>query len=102
MDLKRLFLSRSVAIEPRPRTFGNLLVVSLYFGAIHDADDVRHDSIEVEILGRIDGGDASLLEGLRVLRRDNAADDDGDVEAGAFHPRNHVAYQRHVRAREDR
>ena len=49
---------------------------SLRRGSIDDAHDVGHDAVELEILGRIYGGDARLLQHLCVFRRDDAADHD--------------------------
>ena len=58
---------------------------SLRRGSIDDAHDVGHDAVELEILRRIDGGDARLLQHLCVFRRDDAADHDRDVfEPGAL------------------
>ena len=42
-------------------------------------DDVAHDQREVEVLRRVDRGDAGVLQRLHVGERDDAADDDRDV-----------------------
>ncbi len=71
--------------------------------AFDDAHQIAHDAVELEILRRVDLGDAGAFERAGVLRRDNAADHDRHiVEAGLLHARDHVADQRHVRARQDR
>ena len=46
---------------------------------IDEADEIGHDAVEVEILGRIDLGDAQLLEHQHILRRDDAARHDRHV-----------------------
>src|SRR5215467_14811977 len=71
--------------------------------ASHQPDDVVHDGIELEVLGRVDGGDAETLQGCRVLRRDDAPHHHGDiVEAFLAHAAHHLADQRHVAARQYR
>jgi hypothetical protein len=43
--------------------------------------DVAHDPREVEVLGRVDRGDAGCAQGLDVGLGDDAADDDRRVDA---------------------
>ena len=70
---------------------------------LHDPHDVGHDAVDLEILGRVDGGHAGVLERAGILGRDDAADHDRDVpEPGRAHARDHVLHQRHVRAGQDR
>src|SRR5262249_37871730 len=43
---------------------------------LHDLDDLAHDLREIEVLRRIDAGDAGGFQLRFVLGRDDAADDD--------------------------
>ena len=64
---------------------------------------VVHDAIEVEILGRVDGGDAELFQHVDIVIGDDAAGHHRHVTqprgAQALH---HLADQRHVGAGENR
>src|SRR5690348_16683975 len=44
-------------------------------------DDLVHDPVDVEVLRRVDPGDAAVAQLLRVGRRDDPADHDRDVNA---------------------
>ena len=46
---------------------------------LYDPQDVRHDAVELEVLRRVDGGDAGLLEHGFIVGRNDAADDDRHV-----------------------
>ena len=64
-----------------------------------ETHDLRHDLVELEILRRVDGSGTHGFQGGRVLRRNDAADHDGDVvDALPAHPVENRAYQRDVRA----
>src|SRR5262245_62071897 len=68
-------------------------------GYIHQ---IAHDVLDLVVLGRVDAGDAGRQQLLRVLGRDDAADDDRDL-AGALlaQAAQDLLDQRHVRAGED-
>ena len=46
---------------------------------VHQPHDIGHDVVQLEILRCINGSDTECLEGLSVLRWDNAANDDRDL-----------------------
>src|SRR6266576_1608021 len=65
---------------------------------LHDPQHVAHHLVELEVLRRVDGGDAGFLQRGGVVGRDDAADHDRHaVEAGVAQARDHVLDQRHVR-----
>src|SRR5712664_1944184 len=70
--------------------------------AFHDPQHVAHHAVELEVLRRIDGGDAGLPERGGIVGRNDAADDDRHViKAGGPQAGHYVFDQRHVRARQD-
>ena len=80
-----------------------LLGGALVEGAAHHLGDADHDRVEDVVLRRVDRRDAHVLEDEFVVRRDDPADDEGDVvEARLPHLRLYVAHQRYVTAGQDR
>ena len=65
-------------------------------------DDLAHDPVDVEVLGRVDAVDAGLAQALGVGRGDDPADDDRHVDALLAEPAHHLGDQLEVRAGEDR
>ena len=82
--------SRPPAATPRPRRRC----------ARDQGDDVVHDPVELEVLRRVDRGDARGAQLGDVGVGDDAADHDRDV--GAVQRRDHVRDQLAVRAAQDR
>jgi hypothetical protein len=68
----------------------------------HERHDVAHDPREVEVLRRVDGRDAGLLQRRDVGLGDDPADDDRRVDAGLLEPVDDRRDELAVRAREDR
>src|SRR4029079_2922233 len=89
----RLFTAGSATLSRRP----------FAFPGIDQSHQIGHDAVQIEILGRIDLGDAQLLEHQHILGRDDAAGDDRHMaEPRGAHAVHHLAHQGHMRARQDR
>src|SRR4051794_30547874 len=65
-------------------------------------DDVAHDPVDLEVLRRVDAGDAGGEHLALVGRGDDAADDDRDLTAGLVEQADDVGDELAVRPREDR
>src|SRR3954451_3650993 len=65
-------------------------------------DDLSHDLVDVEVLRRIDAGDAGVPQRLRVGRRDYPADHDRYLDAFCLQQANDLGDQVEVRPGEDR
>src|SRR5512139_2530327 len=66
--------------------------------AFDDAHQVRHDAVELEILWRVDGGDAGLFQRGGIRGRDDAAHHQRHLDAGPLHAVGDVMHQRYMAA----
>ncbi len=72
-------------------------------GALADQlDDLAHDLVDVEVLRRVDAGDAGLAQALGVGDGDDPADHDRDLDALLPQQPHHLGDQLQVGAGEDR